>query len=72
MLDGKRNLKKLLRSKISEAQLRLLWADEDMTWEDLMVRHHGINLLLIVENVLRVYVDVAELDALVLLHFKYQ
>ena len=72
MLDGKRNLKKLLRSKISEAQLRLLWADEDMTWEDLMVRHHGINLRLIVENVLRVYVDVAELDALVLLHFKYQ
>ena len=72
MLDGKRNLKKLLRSEISEAQLRLLWADEDMTWEDLMVRHHGINLRLIVENVLRVYVDVAELDALVLLHFKYQ
>ena len=72
MLDGKRNLKKLLRSKISKAQLSLLWADEDMTWEDLMVRHHGINLRLIVENVLRVYVDVAELDALVLLHFKYQ
>ena len=72
MLDGKRNLKKLLRSEISEAQLRLFWADEDMTWEDLMARHHGINLLLIVENVLRVYVDVAELDALVLLHFKYQ
>ena len=43
-----------------------------MTWEDLVVRHHGIDLGLIVENILRVYVDVAELDALVLLHFKYQ
>ena len=43
-----------------------------MTWEDLVVRHHGIDLRLIVENILRVYVDVAELDALVLLHFKYQ